>query len=254
MPHAIIRGENGRRHKVNFGDAAVRVGIHPRDRRDLHRGGFRDDPRRASALRPSEHSPPPVQRSPCRGGTTCHKYSYYILDVVRNSDISAELAPASSREEKPFKVRWPSRLGEPVPSIGYIGRMTILHPVAGWLAIAAEAVSAMMAATRRTRGGLRHAQGLGTPKLIQPPESHVANRGVGAAAPANSGWRRFRPQRYARISGNESARTGAGDRRRRHRRLGVAHDPAWTMRSPSWSAPRSAGTKRKCTASAPESC
>ena len=133
MPHAIIRGENGRRHKVNFGDAAVRVGIHPRDRRDLHRGGFRDDPRRASALRPSEHSPPPVQRSPCRGGTTCHKYSYYILDVVRNSDISAELAPASSREEKPFKVRWPSRLGEPVPSIGYIGRMTILHP-GGWLA------------------------------------------------------------------------------------------------------------------------
>src|SRR6266404_2811898 len=101
-----------------------------------------------------------------------------------------------------------------------------LAPMAGCLAIAAEAVSAMMAATRRTKGGLRHAQGLGTPKLIQPPESHVAGRGVGAAVRAYSGWRRFRPQRYTRISGDESARTGAGDRRRRHRYLGVADDPA----------------------------
>jgi hypothetical protein len=39
-------------------------------------------------------------------------------------------------------------LGYPVPSIGHVGLMTILHPVAGWLATAAEAVSAMMAATR----------------------------------------------------------------------------------------------------------
>jgi hypothetical protein len=28
MPHAIIRGKNGRRHEVDFGDAAVRVEIH----------------------------------------------------------------------------------------------------------------------------------------------------------------------------------------------------------------------------------
>jgi hypothetical protein len=28
MPHAIIRGENGRRHEVDFGDAPVRVEIH----------------------------------------------------------------------------------------------------------------------------------------------------------------------------------------------------------------------------------
>jgi len=28
MPHAIIRGENGRRHEVEFGDAPVRVEIH----------------------------------------------------------------------------------------------------------------------------------------------------------------------------------------------------------------------------------
>ena len=28
MPHAIIRGKNGRRHEVNFGDEAVRVEIH----------------------------------------------------------------------------------------------------------------------------------------------------------------------------------------------------------------------------------
>jgi hypothetical protein len=28
MPYAIIRGENGRRHEVEFGDAPVRVEIH----------------------------------------------------------------------------------------------------------------------------------------------------------------------------------------------------------------------------------
>jgi hypothetical protein len=28
MPHAIIRGANGRRHEVDFGDAPVRVDIH----------------------------------------------------------------------------------------------------------------------------------------------------------------------------------------------------------------------------------
>ena len=28
MSHAIIRGENGRRHEVNFGDEPVRVEIH----------------------------------------------------------------------------------------------------------------------------------------------------------------------------------------------------------------------------------
>ena len=28
MPYAIIRGKNGRRHEVDFGDAAVRVEIH----------------------------------------------------------------------------------------------------------------------------------------------------------------------------------------------------------------------------------
>ena len=28
MSHAIIRGKNGRRHEVNFGDEAVRVEIH----------------------------------------------------------------------------------------------------------------------------------------------------------------------------------------------------------------------------------
>jgi len=28
MPHAIIRGMNGRRHEVDFGDASVRVEIY----------------------------------------------------------------------------------------------------------------------------------------------------------------------------------------------------------------------------------
>ena len=28
MPHAIIRGKNGRRHEVDFGDAPIRVEIY----------------------------------------------------------------------------------------------------------------------------------------------------------------------------------------------------------------------------------
>jgi hypothetical protein len=28
MPHAIIRGKNGRRHEVDFGDASIRVEIY----------------------------------------------------------------------------------------------------------------------------------------------------------------------------------------------------------------------------------
>ena len=31
MPHAIIRGQNGRRHEVDFGDSPVRVEIHATD-------------------------------------------------------------------------------------------------------------------------------------------------------------------------------------------------------------------------------
>ena len=31
MPHVIIRGENGRRHEVDFGDSPIRVKIHASD-------------------------------------------------------------------------------------------------------------------------------------------------------------------------------------------------------------------------------
>jgi hypothetical protein len=31
MPHAIIRGKNGRRHEVDFGDASIRVEIYASD-------------------------------------------------------------------------------------------------------------------------------------------------------------------------------------------------------------------------------
>jgi hypothetical protein len=31
MPHAIIRGNNGRRHEVDFGNAPIRVEIYARD-------------------------------------------------------------------------------------------------------------------------------------------------------------------------------------------------------------------------------
>ena len=71
--------------------------------------------------------------------------------MLRNFDIPAELGPCLSAEKEvrpsAFQGGVASRLGLPIPSIGHVGLMTILHPVADWLAIAADIVSAMMAAT-----------------------------------------------------------------------------------------------------------
>jgi hypothetical protein len=54
MPHAIIRGENARRHEVDFGDAPVRVEIYHSDEtvEIFMRGGFETLPeeRRRFAL------------------------------------------------------------------------------------------------------------------------------------------------------------------------------------------------------------
>jgi hypothetical protein len=52
MPHAIIRGKNGRRHEVDFGDEAVRVEIHSAKRpsRFLSSQTSRCSPRGVDAL------------------------------------------------------------------------------------------------------------------------------------------------------------------------------------------------------------
>jgi hypothetical protein len=61
MPHAILRGENGRRHEVDFGDASVRVEIFASEETvEIFIEADFDAPGGASALRPSQHSPPPV--------------------------------------------------------------------------------------------------------------------------------------------------------------------------------------------------
>jgi hypothetical protein len=62
MPHAIIRRENGRSNEVDFGNAPDRVEIYAsKETVEIFiEGGFRDAPGGASALRASQHSPPPV--------------------------------------------------------------------------------------------------------------------------------------------------------------------------------------------------
>jgi hypothetical protein len=101
MPHAIIRGRNGRRHEVNFGDEAIRVEIYHSEETVEILTEFRDAPRGASALRPYQHSPRPVQRSHRRSDATFCEPSSCILDVLRIFDIPAELGPASNREGGP---------------------------------------------------------------------------------------------------------------------------------------------------------
>ena len=80
MPHAIIRGRNGRRHEVNFGDEAIRVEIYHSEETVEILTEFRDAPRGASALRPYQHSPPPVQRSHRRSGAKGQQSSFRILE------------------------------------------------------------------------------------------------------------------------------------------------------------------------------
>ena len=60
VAHAIIRGKNGRRHEVDFGDEAVRVEIHSSEEtvEIFIEADFRDASARASTLRHSQHPPP----------------------------------------------------------------------------------------------------------------------------------------------------------------------------------------------------
>ena len=98
MPHAIIRGENGRRHEVDFGDAPVRVEIYHSDETveifiEADFETIPEERRRFAVLNI------PVQRSHCRGGATFCEPSSCTLDVLRNFDTPAELRPCLSARE-----------------------------------------------------------------------------------------------------------------------------------------------------------
>jgi hypothetical protein len=95
MLHAIFRGEAGRRHEVDFGDVYRFVSrFMPAKRRSRFSSRrFRDAPGGASAVRASQRSPPPFQRSHRRSGATRHKSSSRIFgvtsDVVTGTDPQA---------------------------------------------------------------------------------------------------------------------------------------------------------------------
>jgi hypothetical protein len=85
MPHAVIRGANGRRHEVDFGDAPVRVEIYSSEEtvEIFIEADFRNAPARASAFRPSQYPPPPVWRGHRRRSATCDEIPSCMLDVLR---------------------------------------------------------------------------------------------------------------------------------------------------------------------------
>jgi hypothetical protein len=64
MTHAIIRGENGRRHEVDFGDAPVRVKVHASEEtvEILVEADF-ETHAEGSAVCDTQYPTPPVQRS-----------------------------------------------------------------------------------------------------------------------------------------------------------------------------------------------
>jgi hypothetical protein len=72
MTHAIIRGKNGRRHEVDFGDAPVRVKVYASEEtvEIFRRGRFGDPCRGASAVCDTQPPTPPFQRSYRGSGAT----------------------------------------------------------------------------------------------------------------------------------------------------------------------------------------
>jgi hypothetical protein len=84
MPHAIIRGENGRCHEVDFGDAPVRAEIYASEEtvEIFIEADSETLPEEASAVCPTQHSPSPLQRSHRRSRATGREPSSFMLDVM----------------------------------------------------------------------------------------------------------------------------------------------------------------------------
>ena len=75
MPHVIIRGKNGRRHEVDFGDAPVRVEIHSSEETveifiEADIESLPEERRRFAILNIRRHQ---FKRSHRRNSTTCRK-------------------------------------------------------------------------------------------------------------------------------------------------------------------------------------
>ena len=69
MPHAIIRGNNGRRHEVDFGNAPILVEIFASGE-NVEIVVETDSTTLPEQLRSSQHSASPVQRSDRRSSAT----------------------------------------------------------------------------------------------------------------------------------------------------------------------------------------
>ncbi len=71
MTHAIIRGNNGRRHEVDFGDAPIRIEVYASEETvEIFVEAFRNARRTATTLCDNQHPAPPFQRSYRGSGTT----------------------------------------------------------------------------------------------------------------------------------------------------------------------------------------
>jgi hypothetical protein len=94
------------------------------------RGGFRDVPGGTSALRASQHSPPPVQRSHRRSGATCREPPSCTLDVMKDFGSKVEFAsgdygwghssrrcPVAQIAPCPFQTGLRNRWNDPPPTI-----------------------------------------------------------------------------------------------------------------------------------------
>jgi hypothetical protein len=83
MTHAIIRGKNGRRHEVDFGDAPVRVKVHASEEavEIFVQPDFENSCRGASAACDSQHSTPSFQRGYRRSGATRIKERAMIFQL-----------------------------------------------------------------------------------------------------------------------------------------------------------------------------
>lgn len=102
MPHAIIRGRNGRRHEVDFGNEAVRVEIHAsEDTVEIFiEADFETLPEQRRRFAPFQHPPPPVQRSHRHSGATYSEVPRYGISAARLNPGPQGLVPESIRVDR----------------------------------------------------------------------------------------------------------------------------------------------------------
>jgi hypothetical protein len=112
MPHAIIRGKNGRRHEVDFGDAPVRVEIYHSDETvkifiEADFPTIPEERRRFALLNISRHLFSEAIAAAARRAVTPRPASSTCWEISTSRlNLAPAFQPRRRSARQPFKVEW----------------------------------------------------------------------------------------------------------------------------------------------------